>query len=174
MSGLVLLALPANTVFGVFKKDAFGEEVVANGVCAGEVALFFGEGAVGDEGVDVGIGEGEGSEEGGIGFVETTFFFGPGEGGAGELGVAVGDDGEDLVEEVEDGENLDGIAAAKGAVVGGGVGGADEIEDSGAGFGGVEVVGEGGGVEFGSLGCGGFDGWVGAFGEGGGEDWRLG
>ena len=56
------------------------------------------------------------------------------------------EDGEDFVEEVEDGEDLGDVAGAEGAVVGGGVGGADEVEDGGAGFGGVEVVGEGGGV----------------------------
>ena len=51
-------------------------------------------------------------------------------------------------------------------MVGGGVGGADEIEDGGAGFGGVEVVGEGGGVVVLGLGGGGGDGFVETFGEG--------
>ncbi len=164
-----LLPLPADAVFRVFEENALGEEVVADSVGAGEVALLFGEGAVGDQGIDLGVGKGEGGEEIGVSLVEAAFSFGPGEGGAGVFGVAVVEDGEDLIEEVEDGEDLDGVAAAQGPVVGGGVGGADEIEDSGAGFGGVEVVGEGRDVDFGGAGGGGFDCGVDAFGEGGGS-----
>ena len=79
-----LFAFPADAVFGVFDEDAFGEEVVADGVGAGEVAGLFGLGALGYEGVDVGVGEGEGGEELGGGFVEAAFVFGPCEGGAGD------------------------------------------------------------------------------------------
>ena len=43
-----LLALPADAVFGVFEEDAGVEELVADGVGAGEVALLFGLGALGD------------------------------------------------------------------------------------------------------------------------------
>ena len=106
------------------------------------------------------------ASEGGVGLVEAAVLFGPGDGGAGVLGVVIGDDGEDGVEEIEDSEDLDGVAALEGAVVGGGVGGADEVEDGGAGFGRVEVVGEGGGVELGGAGGEGFDVRVDALGEG--------
>lgn len=71
--------------------------------------------------------------------------FGPGEGFAGDLGVVIFNDVEDLIEErecVKDG--LD-VRLLQLAVIGGGVGVADEIEDGGAGFGCVEVVGERGG-----------------------------
>ena len=57
------------------------------------------------------------------------------------------------------------LSARRVPCVGGGVGGADEIEDGGAGFGGVEVVGEGGGVVVLGLGGGGGDVGVEAFGE---------
>ncbi len=101
-----LFALPADAFFAVFDEDAFGEEVVADGVGAGEVAGFFGLGALGYEGVDVGVGEGEVVEEFGSGFVEAAFFFGPVEGGAGDGGVVVFEDGEDAVEELEDCQDL--------------------------------------------------------------------
>ena len=141
-----LLALPADAVLGVFEEDAFGEEVVADGIGAREVALFFGEGAFGHEGINVGVRKGEDGEEVGVGLVEAAFFFSPGEGGAGVFGVVVVEDGEDLIEEIENGEDIEGVAAAEGAVVSGGVGGADEIEDGGASFGGVEIIGKGSGV----------------------------
>ena len=140
-----LFALPADAVLAVFEQDALGEEVVADGVGAGEVAGLLGLGALGDEGVDVGVGEREGGEELGGDLIHAVFALGPGDGGAGDLGVAVFEDGEDAVEEGEDGEDLGDVAGEQGAGVGGGVGAADELEDGGAGLGGVEVVGERGG-----------------------------
>ena len=74
-----------------------------------------------------------------------AFGFGPGEGGAGEFGVAVFEDGEDGVELVEQREGLFGVEAGEAGLVGGGVDGAEDVEDGGAGFGGVEVVVERGG-----------------------------
>ena len=63
------------------------------------------------------------------------------------LGVVIFEDGEDAVEERRAARRIsETLPRARVAVVGGGVGGADEVEDGGAGFGGVEVVGEGGGV----------------------------
>ena len=53
-----LLALPADAVLAVLDHDALGQQVVADGVGAGEVAGLLGLGALGDEGVDVGVGEG--------------------------------------------------------------------------------------------------------------------
>ena len=84
-------------------------------------------------------------EERGVGFVEAAFGFCPGEGGAGEFGVAVFEHGEDAVELCEQGEGGVGVGAVSVVAVGGGVDGAEHVEDGGAGFGGVEVVGEGGG-----------------------------
>ncbi len=97
-----LLALPADAIFGVFDEDAFGEQVVADGVGAGEVAGLLGLGAFGDESVDVGVGERKSCDERGVGLVEAAFGFGPGERGAGDGGVVIFEDGEDSVEEGED------------------------------------------------------------------------
>ncbi len=97
-------AFPADAVFGVFEEDAFFEEVFADGVGAGEVALLFGEGAIGDEGFDGGVGEAcaaEFFEDLGGDLGHAAFGFGPGEGVAGEVGVAVFEDGEDGVEFIE-------------------------------------------------------------------------
>jgi len=79
----MLFALPADAVFGVFEEDAFFEELVADGVGAGEVALLLGQRAFGDEGVDVGVGEAEGGGEFSACLGEAAFGLGPGEGGAG-------------------------------------------------------------------------------------------
>jgi drug/metabolite transporter (DMT)-like permease len=143
-----LLALPADAFFGVFEEDAFFEQLVADGVGAGEVALLLGLGALGDEGVDVGVGEGSVPKasrgpRGDVG--HAAFGLGPGERGAGELGVAVFEDGEDGVELVEQGERFFGVGAGEARLIGGGVDGAQDVEDGGAGFGGVEVVVERGG-----------------------------
>src|ERR1700736_3638976 len=97
-----LLAFPADAFFAVFDEDAFGQGVVADAGGAGEVAALLGLGAFGYEGVDFGVGEGERGAEFGGGFVEAAFLFGPGEGGAGEVGVVVFEDAEDPVEEGED------------------------------------------------------------------------
>ena len=152
----VLFALPAGAVFGVFEEDAEGFEFFADGVSAGEVAGLFGVGAFGDEGFDLLAGEGEGGYEVGGGFVHAAFALCPSEGGAGEVGVAVLEDGEDGVEAGEDFEDGSGVLRAQESGVRGGVSGADEIEDGGAGLCGVEVIGEGGVVPGEGLGgCGG-------------------
>ncbi len=147
-----LLALPADAVLGVLEEDAFFEEVVADGVGAGEVALLLGLGALGDEGVDGGVGEAGAAEffedvGGDVG--HAAFGFGPAESGPGEFGVAVRfpviEDREDGVEFVEESDGFFGVEAGEAGVVGGRIDGAEDVEDGGAGFGGVEVVGEGGG-----------------------------
>ena len=140
------------SVLAVFDHDALGEQVVADGVGAGEVAGLLGLGALGDEGVDVGVGEGELGDELGGDLVHAALALGPGDGGAGDLGVAVFEHGEDAVEEREDGEDLGDVAGEQRAGVGGGVGAADELEDGGAGLGGVEVVGQRGGEVLAGLG----------------------
>ena len=71
---------------------------------------------------------------------------GPFEGASGGLGVAIFDDVEDGVEAGQDGENGFAVVGQKLALIDGGVGGADEVEDGCAGFGGVQVVGQRGQV----------------------------
>ncbi len=75
--------------------------------------------------------------------MQAAFALSPLEGEACRFGVAVFEDGEDLVEAVEHFEDLRDIVGAEGAGVDGGVAGADEVEDGCTGFSGVEVVGEG-------------------------------
>ena len=53
----VLLALPKDAVFAVFNDDAFGEEIVADGIGAGEVAATLGLGPLGHQRIDIGVGE---------------------------------------------------------------------------------------------------------------------
>jgi hypothetical protein len=143
-----LLAFPADAVFGVFEEDAFFQELVADGVGAGEVALLLGEGAVGNESVDVRVSEASGAEfveDFGADVSEAALGLGPGQSGPGEVGVAVFEYGEDAVEFGEQGEGGVGVGLSELRVIGGGVDGAEDVEDGGAGFGGIEVVGEGGG-----------------------------
>ena len=121
-------------------------EVVADGVGAGEVAGLFGLGALGDQGVDVGVGEREVVDELGGGFVEAAFASAQSRAARVMAASWSSRTAKTPSKRVEDFEDVLDVFGAKRSVVGGGVGGADEIEDGGAGFGGVEVVGEGGGV----------------------------
>ena len=93
---------------------------------------------------DVFVGEGEQVEEFGGDAPFAAFGFGPLDGGAGGGGIAVGEDVEDGVEVVEQGAGGAEVVRGDGAVIEGDVDGADDVEDGGAGFGGVEVVGKGG------------------------------
>ena len=54
-SSVRLLSLPADAFLGVFEEDTFFQEFVADGIGAGEVALLLSLGALGYQGVDVGI-----------------------------------------------------------------------------------------------------------------------
>ena len=93
----------------------FSSKLVADSVGAGEVALLFGLGALGDEGVDVGVGEAGGpkAEHFGGDVGRAAFGFGPCQGGAGRLGVMILEHGEDGVEIVEHGERCFGIEAGE-------------------------------------------------------------
>ena len=64
-----LFPFPANAVFAVFEQDAFFEQLIADGVGTGEVALLLGLRALGDEGIDVCVGETERGDNGSVGFV---------------------------------------------------------------------------------------------------------
>ena len=77
-----------------------GEEIIADAVGAGEVALSFGLLALGDERFDLGVrraGGPESRDEVGVGLIEAVFAFGPIQGPSGKFGVAVLEHGEDLV-----------------------------------------------------------------------------
>ena len=139
-----LLALPGDAGFGVFEEDAFFEEFVADRVGAGEVATFAAVVAFCDEAVDVIVGEAESVDEFGGDACLAALGFGPVDGGAGGGGVAVGEDVEDGVEVMEERAGGGEIGFCCGVVVERDVDGADDVEDGGAGLGGVEVVGEGG------------------------------
>ncbi len=81
------------------------------------------------------------------------------------LGVIVVDHVEDGVEAGKDGENRVAITGEELALVDGRVGGADEVEDGGAGFGGIQVVGQRSQVVGLRLAGGGLQRGVGAGGE---------
>ncbi len=114
-----LLAFPADAFLGVFEEDAFFEELVADGVGAGEVALLLGLGAFCDQGVDGCVGErgsSEGFEDFGGDVGHAVLGFGPGESGACKLGIAVFEHGEDGVELIEQGEGLFGVEAGEAGI----------------------------------------------------------
>jgi hypothetical protein len=131
-----------DAVAGIFEQDALAGEVVADGVSLLEVAAFAGVVAGSNLEVDFFVGELIGVTEMFGGLLLDSFELGPGEGSAGDVGVAIGEHVENGVEAGEEGKNLCGVVGLQGALVGGRVGSADEIKDGGAGFGGVEVVAE--------------------------------
>ncbi len=88
--------------------------MVADLVGAGEVALTFGQRALGHEGVDCLVRKSVEGEDGRGDLIEPVGFASPGEGAAGGVGVRVGKDVEDCVksrEDLEDGRPVVGEKA---------------------------------------------------------------